>query len=65
MIRVLNYTKNPLTLMGECASYCWNSKPSAKIGADCIESDHGRVLEYADVTVEISGYSARCIREID
>jgi len=50
--------------MGEVASCCWNSNPSPKIGIDCIESGHGRVLEYADVTVEISGYSARCIREI-
>ena len=64
MIRILSYTKNPLSLMGEVASCCWNSNPSPKIGIDCIESGHGRVLEYADVTVEISGYSARCIREI-
>jgi len=64
LIRILSYTKNPLSLMGEVASCCWNSNPSPKIGIDCIESGHGRVLEYADVTVEISGYSARCIREI-
>jgi thymidylate synthase (FAD) len=50
--------------MGEVASSCWNSTPSPQIGIDCIESGHGRVLEYADVTIEISGYSARCIREI-
>ncbi len=64
MIKVLNYTKKPLTLMGQCASSCWNSNPSSQIGIDCIESNHGRVLEYPDVIVEISGYSARVIREI-
>lgn len=64
MIKVLDYTKNPLTLMGKVASVCWNSKPSPRIGIECIESGHGRVLEFADVTLEISGYSARVIREI-
>jgi len=64
MIKVINYTKNPLSLMGEVASYCWDSTPSPHIGIDCIESNHGRVLEFADVTLEISGYSARVIREI-
>lgn len=64
MIKVLNYTKNPLSLMGKCASACWNSKPSPQIGIDCIESGHGRVLEYPDVIVEINDYSVRVIREI-
>jgi thymidylate synthase (FAD) len=64
LIKVLDYTKNPLTLMGTCASECWNSKPSAQIGIDCIESGHHRVLEYPEVTVVIDGYSARVIREI-
>lgn len=64
MIRIISSTKNPLSLMGEVASTCWNSTPSPSIGIDCIESGHGRVLEYADVTVEISGYSTRVIREL-
>jgi len=64
LIKVIDYTQNPLSLMGECASYCWDSKPSPQIGVDCIESNHGRVLEYADVTLQISGYSAKVIREI-
>ena len=41
-IKVINYTPNPLSLMGECASYCWGSAPSTQIGIDCIESGHGR-----------------------
>lgn len=64
MIKVLDYTKNPLSLMGESASFCWKSTPSPRIGIECIESGHHRVLEFADVTVAISGYSARVIREI-
>ena len=64
MIKIINYTANPLTLMCEVASKCWNSTPSPRIGIECIENNHGRILEYPDVTVEISEYSARVIREI-
>ncbi len=64
MIKIIDYTSNPLTLMGKVASACWNSKPSPKIGIECIESGHGRVLEYADIIAEIEGYSARMIREL-
>lgn len=64
MIKVITYTKNPLTLMGEVAATCWDSTPSANIGKECIESGHGRIAEYADIVVEIDGYSARTIREL-
>jgi thymidylate synthase (FAD) len=64
MIKIINATNKPLSLMGEVASRCWNSKPSPRIGIECIEAEHGRVLEYADVTVEISEYSARVMREL-
>jgi thymidylate synthase (FAD) len=64
MITLIDYTEKPLTLMGECASRCWNSKPSPRIGIECIENNHGRILEYPDVTIEISEYSARVLREI-
>ena len=63
MIKIIRATQNPLSLMGECASACWDSTSSPQIGIDCIESGHGRVLEYPDVIVEIEGYSARMIRE--
>lgn len=64
MIRIIDYTKQPLSMMGEVASTCWNSKPSQRIGKECIENGHGRVAEFADVVVEIDGYSARAIREL-
>jgi len=50
--------------MGEVASTCWGSKGSKQIGIDCITSGHHRVMEYPDMTIEISGYSARMIREL-
>lgn len=64
MIKVIKHTQNPLDLMGEVASFCWNSKPSKDIAIKCLKSDHGRVLEFPDVIVSIEGYSARMIREL-
>jgi thymidylate synthase (FAD) len=64
MIKVISYTHEPLSLMGEVASFCWNSKPSKDIAIKCIKSNHGRVLEFSDVIISIEGYSARMVREL-
>lgn len=61
-------TKNPITLMGMRAGICWNADTSNaeknyKRGMDCIQSKHGRVMEYVNVEMIIDGYSARVIRE--
>lgn len=69
MIKVLEYTKNPISFMGECSGRCWGSDTSDSYenfrrGKDCIKSGHDRVMEYPDITIEISRYSARVIREI-
>ena len=61
-------TKNPITLMGERAGCCWGSDitdrtKNYKRGLDCIQSGHGRVMEFVNVEMQISGYSARVIRE--
>jgi len=50
------------------AGVCWNSpvdnaEKNIKRAKDCITSGHGRVLEYVDIELCISGYSARAIRE--
>lgn len=61
-------TKEPITLMGERAGICWGSdtadpKKNYKRGLDCLESGHGRVLEFVNVEMVLDGYSARVIRE--
>lgn len=61
-------TKNPITLIGKRAGICWgadisNDEKNYKRGLDCIESNHGRTLEFPDVELVIEGYSARVIRE--
>ena len=66
-IEILEYTKYPLTRIGENASYCYNTElkdvdHAARIAKHCINSQHGRNLEFADVTLKIT-CSARCARE--
>ena len=53
MIKIIKATEKPLSLMGEVASFCWNSKPSKEIGIKCLKSNHGRVAEYPDVIIAI------------
>ena len=68
-VTILPYTtKTPLEMMGYCAGVCWGANVSdaeknIKRGLDCIESDHGRVLEFPEVYAVLEGYSARVIRE--
>lgn len=69
MIKILKSTTEPLNEIGLYAGICTNADTSdkeknIKRAIDCIESGHGRVLEYPDIILEISGYSARCIREL-
>lgn len=61
-------TKDPISLMGRRAGICWGTDVSDeeknyKRGLDCIDSNHGRVLEFPDVHLVLKGYSARVIRE--
>lgn len=63
-VRIISHTQNPLSLMGECASICWDSKPSAEIGKHCMDVGHGRVSEYVEVLLEISDVSIKVGREI-
>lgn len=67
MIKIKQFTKNPLTTMGEMAGYCYdttNPKAFKRIGMACMKEGHHRVTEFADVTMEISGYSAKVVREL-
>ena len=69
MVKVLSETTEfPLQKMGEMAGICWNSptddvEKNINRAKDCIQSGHGRVLEFVDIELCLEGYSARCIRE--
>ena len=61
-------TRNPISLIGERAGVCWgaditDAAKNYKRGWDCIESGHGRTLEFVNVEMVLDGYSARVIRE--
>ena len=61
-------TKDPISLMGRRAGVCWGADTSDteknyKRGLDCIQSNHGRVMEYVNIEAVIDGSSARVIRE--
>ena len=61
-------TKNPITLMGQRAGVCWGADISDDAknyqrGLDCIQSGHGRVMEYVNVEMILNDFSARVIRE--
>lgn len=61
-------TLKPITLIGKRAGVCWgadvtNDEKNYKRGIDCIESNHGRTLEYVNIEFVADGYSARVIRE--
>lgn len=61
-------TLNPISLIGARAGVCWggdvsDAEKNYKRGIDCIESGHGRTLEFVNVELVLEGYSARVIRE--
>lgn len=61
-------TKNPITLIGKRAGICWGAditdeKKNYKRGLDCLESNHGRTIEFVNIEAVFDGWSARVIRE--
>lgn len=67
MIKILEYTKDPLQIMGEYAGKCYgttNPKFFKKIAEQCLRENHGRVQEFVSIGFEYSGYSAKVIREL-
>ena len=61
-------TKKPITLIGKRAGICWGAdiaddEKNFARGIDCIESGHGRTLEFPNIEMVLEGYSARVIRE--
>ena len=69
-VRILTDTTDiPITMIGELSGLCWGSdtkdhKKNYKRGLSCIKSNHGRTLEFPQIYMELTGYSARVVREI-
>lgn len=69
MIKIITGTKTPLNDIGVAAGICWHTpvedvEKNIARAKSCILSGHGRTMEYPDVTLSITGYSARCVREM-
>ncbi|MGL5962628.1 MAG: FAD-dependent thymidylate synthase [Cetobacterium sp.] len=67
MIKILEYTRKPLTTVGQYAGVCYGQRNEArfrKIGERCINENHGRVQEFADIVFEFDGTSAKVVREL-
>lgn len=61
-------TDIPITMIGSYAGECWGADTrdhvkNYKRGLECIKNNHGRTLEFPQVYVKVTGYSARVIRE--
>jgi thymidylate synthase (FAD) len=62
-------TISPIVMIGEKAGSCWGAdimdrEKNFKRGVDCIQSGHGRALEFPNIIMTLDGYSARVIREL-
>ena len=61
-------TMDPITCIGEEAGICWgadisDAEGNFNRGIDCINSNHGRTMEFPQVYMVLDGWSAKCIRE--
>ena len=61
-------TPDPLTCMGEMAGVCWGADTTDpqtlyKSGLPCLKSNHGRVLEYAQVYMILHDSSIKVFRD--
>ena len=64
----MDTTSNPITQMGFYAGVCYGSDISSETknynrGIECLQNNHGRVLEIPQVYMILDGYSAKVIRE--
>lgn len=61
-------TDEPVKMIGQMAGICWgadttNPEKNYRRGIDCIESGHGRTMEYPQIYMVLDGWSARVMRE--
>ena len=68
-VKILTDTTDaPITMMGHMAGICYgtdisNTETNYKRGLNCLKANHGRVMEYPQIYLEITDYSAKVIRE--
>ncbi|MGL4999113.1 MAG: FAD-dependent thymidylate synthase, partial [Cetobacterium sp.] len=66
MIKILKIDKEPLTFIGSVSGECYGTKDKnrfAGIAKRCMKENHRRTVEFVDVVIQFSGYSAKMARE--
>lgn len=63
-VTLIDCTSNPIKTCEECASVCYDSKPSLAILKACVRSGHTSVLEHANYTFKIEGVSRALLAQI-
>lgn len=65
-VELLRYTTDPVKIIEESASICYDSKPSAdgRIMDACYDSGHQSVLEHATFTFHIEGVSRALLAQL-
>lgn len=65
-VKLLKYDEDVLKQIGMMAGICYgttNEKAFKRIAKRCLAENHGRVTEFTDIYMEISGISAKVARE--
>lgn len=63
-VTLIDCTSNPIKTCEECASVCYDSKPSLAILKACVRSGHTSILEHANYTFKIEGVSRALLAQI-
>lgn len=63
-VTLIDCTSNPIKTCEECASVCYDSKPSLAILKACVKSGHTSVLEHANYTFKIEGVSRALLAQL-
>lgn len=65
-VKLISHTQNPVAVIEEAASTCYDSEPSpdGKIMKECIRSGHESVTEHTIFTFKISGVSRALMAQL-
>lgn len=69
MIKIVGIDFKPITKIGQMAGLCYGTdvndeEKNYNRGLHCVNSGHGRPLEYVTIELLIEGYSSRTIRQL-
>lgn len=66
-VKLINYTQNPVDIIEQSASICYDSdytKRRGKIFNQCVQSGHLSVMEHASFTFKVDGISRACSHQL-